>query len=169
VRRLIFTSAAALSLLLCLTFLTLFARSYWRYDHFSYIFPRQIICLDSLRGQMSLVDGRTVAATSNTGWGWSSDSSDSYPLWYSVYKSDFRHEEQSLPAGAIVQWWVFSHWIPAAITAIMPTIFVLNRRRGGKRGQACCSSCGYSLTGNVSGVCPECGTQVPSRKCGFSF
>ena len=23
-----------------------------------------------------------------------------------------------------------------------------------------CHSCGYSLTGNVSGVCPECGTPV---------
>jgi predicted RNA-binding Zn-ribbon protein involved in translation (DUF1610 family) len=23
--------------------------------------------------------------------------------------------------------------------------------------------CGYNLTGNVSGVCPECGTAVPAR------
>jgi len=23
------------------------------------------------------------------------------------------------------------------------------------------SACGYNLTGNVSGVCPECGTPVP--------
>ena len=26
-----------------------------------------------------------------------------------------------------------------------------------------CISCGYSLTGNVSGICPECGTPVPSK------
>jgi hypothetical protein len=25
-----------------------------------------------------------------------------------------------------------------------------------------CSGCGYSLTGNTSGVCPECGTSVSS-------
>lgn len=25
-----------------------------------------------------------------------------------------------------------------------------------------CCVCGYNLTGNVSGVCPECGTPVPS-------
>ena len=24
-----------------------------------------------------------------------------------------------------------------------------------------CPTCGYNLTGNVSGVCPECGTEVP--------
>ncbi len=24
----------------------------------------------------------------------------------------------------------------------------------------CCQNCGYDLTGNVSGVCPECGTEV---------
>jgi hypothetical protein len=25
----------------------------------------------------------------------------------------------------------------------------------------CCTKCGYNLTGNASGVCPECGTRVP--------
>jgi hypothetical protein len=25
-----------------------------------------------------------------------------------------------------------------------------------------CRTCGYSLTGNLSGVCPECGTRVRS-------
>lgn len=24
----------------------------------------------------------------------------------------------------------------------------------------CCRECGYDLTGNVSGVCPECGTPI---------
>ena len=27
----------------------------------------------------------------------------------------------------------------------------------------CCSFCGYCLTGNTSGVCPECGTTVKSE------
>ena len=26
--------------------------------------------------------------------------------------------------------------------------------------KGCCSACGYNLTGNTSGVCPECGTKV---------
>lgn len=34
------------------------------------------------------------------------------------------------------------------------------RRDREARGQ--CPSCGYDLTGNVSGVCPECGDVVPA-------
>jgi rRNA maturation protein Nop10 len=26
-----------------------------------------------------------------------------------------------------------------------------------------CAECGYDLTGNLSGRCPECGTQLPSK------
>jgi hypothetical protein len=26
-----------------------------------------------------------------------------------------------------------------------------------------CSTCGYDLTGNVSGICPECGTPIPKE------
>ena len=29
-----------------------------------------------------------------------------------------------------------------------------------------CRSCSYNLTGNTSGVCPECGNSVPKRKSG---
>ena len=30
-------------------------------------------------------------------------------------------------------------------------------------GVPCCIACGYNLTGNVSGVCPECGTKIEAR------
>ena len=30
-----------------------------------------------------------------------------------------------------------------------------------RRSPLDCQHCGYSLAGNVSGVCPECGTPVP--------
>ena len=26
-----------------------------------------------------------------------------------------------------------------------------------------CQTCGYNLTGNVSGICPECGEPIPDR------
>lgn len=38
----------------------------------------------------------------------------------------------------------------------IPGAIVAQRRR--KRGQ--CLSCGYNLTGNASGVCPECGRKI---------
>ena len=36
-------------------------------------------------------------------------------------------------------------------------------RRGIRRRRGCCAWCGYDLTGNVSGVCPECGMRIASR------
>ncbi len=50
-------------------------------------------------------------------------------------------------------------WLLLAILfSIFGTTLVIapaRRYRRGKRG--CCKTCGYDLTGNVSGVCPECG------------
>jgi hypothetical protein len=49
-------------------------------------------------------------------------------------------------------------WIPA-VGAGIPTIMLwrADRRR---RLRGCCRRCGYDLTGNVSGRCPECGTAI---------
>ncbi len=43
----------------------------------------------------------------------------------------------------------------------LATAFVWWRDRPPPKGH--CQSCGYELTGNVSGVCPECGDQIPER------
>lgn len=36
-------------------------------------------------------------------------------------------------------------------------------RRLRRRRRGCCVACGYDLTGNVSGACPECGADVAAR------
>ena len=36
-------------------------------------------------------------------------------------------------------------------------------RKLAARGIPCCMHCGYDLTGNESGVCPECGKALPGR------
>jgi hypothetical protein len=49
-------------------------------------------------------------------------------------------------------------WIPLLVVAL-PTAFVWWRdRRRIPPGH--CQICGYNLTGNVSGRCPECGSAV---------
>lgn len=52
--------------------------------------------------------------------------------------------------------------------AAYPTIALirgpLRRRRRRKRGL--CLSCGYDLTGNKSGVCPECGKPIETKASG---
>ncbi len=58
---------------------------------------------------------------------------------------------------------VFPLWAPALLLAAV-SLFLLLRmpvrkyyRRLGNR----CLACGYNLTGNTSGTCPECGTPIP--------
>ena len=57
-------------------------------------------------------------------------------------------------------------WIPFLLFAIPTAILFWRDRR--RLPLHCCQKCGYSLTGNVSGVCPECGMAVclPSSKAG---
>ncbi|HEY3241813.1 MAG TPA: hypothetical protein VGM03_00550 [Phycisphaerae bacterium] len=47
-------------------------------------------------------------------------------------------------------------WLPVLIL-VAPTLWLWVRDRRPKPGH--CQRCGYDLTGNTSGVCPECGTR----------
>jgi hypothetical protein len=53
-------------------------------------------------------------------------------------------------------------WLPACVFGglAIPIVRRLIRRRTRFRDPTCCPSCSYNLTGNTSGVCPECGTAV---------
>ena len=51
---------------------------------------------------------------------------------------------------------------PCALLAVYP-VFAFIRgpvRRNRRRKRGLCVQCGYNLTGNVSGRCPECGMQI---------
>jgi hypothetical protein len=49
------------------------------------------------------------------------------------------------------------------LTAFIPVLWVRHSRRVAKRRNiGHCRHCGYNLTGNTSGVCPECGTPTPA-------
>jgi hypothetical protein len=52
-------------------------------------------------------------------------------------------------------------WFIVLLTAILPLWWVRTIRHKSK-GPGCLV-CGYNLTGNTSGVCPECGTPVPKE------
>jgi len=54
------------------------------------------------------------------------------------------------------------HWLAAGAFGVLPVAWFVGRVR--RRRRACgggrCTACGYDLTGNASGVCPECGTAL---------
>ena len=49
--------------------------------------------------------------------------------------------------------------LPALAFAAYPSV-VLVRSLQRRRRKGCCGICDYNLTGNTSGICPECGTDV---------
>ena len=53
-------------------------------------------------------------------------------------------------------------WFLFALFASYPTIAFIRGplRRWRRRRRGLCQNCGYDLTGNESGVCPECGTEI---------
>lgn len=50
-------------------------------------------------------------------------------------------------------------WFVMLLTAALPALWVRHRLKHGRK-LGFCARCGYNLTGNVSGVCPECGTAI---------
>ncbi|HEY8749907.1 MAG TPA: hypothetical protein VIM11_18125 [Tepidisphaeraceae bacterium] len=53
---------------------------------------------------------------------------------------------------------VVQYRLLAMVFAVLPMVWLFTRRR--KRRTGTCEMCGYDLTGNASGVCPECGAAI---------
>jgi hypothetical protein len=53
------------------------------------------------------------------------------------------------------------YWFLVVAFSIPPTARFLQFLRARKRDPDGCPTCGYNLTGNTSGTCPECGSAVP--------
>jgi hypothetical protein len=59
-------------------------------------------------------------------------------------------------------------WFLFVVSSLYPLIAFIRGplRRWRRRRKGLCVSCGYNLTGNVSEVCPECGTSLPGNRLG---
>ena len=153
------------SLLLCAAACVLWVRGYWRSDLIGYAVARG----DGARAAAWLCSGRggigVVAISAPPGrvypvgavwraqppqYG-GADWSDLANGRLGLYVAASRDTHGLGVAGVC---------LPAPVvvlsTAVLPVLHLLRRRRRLRPGQ--CAHCGYNLTGNVSGVCPECGT-----------
>jgi len=64
-----------------------------------------------------------------------------------------------VPAPAREILWInLPFWLLAALTGAPTALLLYQDRRRTRPG--CCRRCGYDLTGNVSGICPECGVPI---------
>ena len=112
-------------------------------------------------------------------------SSKRFRRWYRILTTDVRRNSTASfcaggffalfgVCGLCVSAWFATLSLPLAIVPRVPLVLgvlslVLGVTlvRGGLRLRLRehpdnCSSCAYNLTGNVSGVCPECGTKIES-------
>jgi hypothetical protein len=62
-------------------------------------------------------------------------------------------------------WWLMQFAMFPFIAFIVWRI-VLARRQERRRMKHLCMMCGYNLTGNLSGLCPECGSAIPDANPG---
>jgi hypothetical protein len=58
---------------------------------------------------------------------------------------------------------VFPCWSVLLLSSLLPVWWAIRARTKPAMNRSTCSTCGYDLTGNVSGVCPECGTAIPAK------
>jgi hypothetical protein len=49
------------------------------------------------------------------------------------------------------------------VTSLFVIIYFATKRKGGNRSNRC-GGCGYNLSLNVSGICPECGSPIPDKQ-----
>jgi hypothetical protein len=53
--------------------------------------------------------------------------------------------------------------LPLWLISIAIVAFTIWRKRRRRRDPTACPTCGYNLTANTSGICPECGTPVARK------
>ena len=77
-----------------------------------------------------------------------------------------------LPRLIPMAWRGTVRWLVVALTLFACWALILSFKKTIRRtlwgalvehGIPCCGSCGYDLKGNLSGTCPECGTEVRQR------
>ena len=60
-----------------------------------------------------------------------------------------------------------SYWLIILASLLLPATYILTAFHTGKHPYPSCPSCGYNITGNTSGTCPECGSPVPQASRQF--
>jgi hypothetical protein len=82
-------------------------------------------------------------------------------------RAGFQFRRPPPRAKELPSWWAVGvpFWVIVPVLVVLPlrkfvkyVVRWRRRRRGG------CTACGYSLTGNTSGTCPECGSMIAGQE-----
>jgi hypothetical protein len=176
----VFKIVSALSLLLCAGSIAVWALSHWALESLNKgITDRWEICCYSGCDRLTLAIARWTGGHAdprlrcdcdwgdslglNVDWGLSEPlRAETGDHWCGCRRNVFI---DGLYAGIppTADCWFVSprYWQLALLFAILPTWSVVRfLRRRGRIDPSVCPACNYNLTGNASGVCPECGNKI---------
>lgn len=130
--------------------------------------PRTIVRARSAYGHIEVEIYRSDRPDRNRSWGWFAYPAIAFRLNVTslVAGFGFANKTYSHPGyNSEETFLVVPHWFLFIFFAALPTAFyfVSNRHRS-IEGRNRCRACGYDLTGNTSGVCPECGAAVKASE-----
>ncbi len=184
-------AVSTLSGLLLVGTLLLWARSYWRSDRVLLRYESStrpgraepLVALSAWRGVLGLTDERipaddqgydpvqhTVVVTKGIWTFHSLEYSNAsvnrlatdrvFPMGFEWRWLNSRSDQVRWPVLSVcAPMWAFSLLF---LLGLAPELWSYWRRRALRRAGHC-QQCGYDLTGNVSGRCPECGTEASQR------
>jgi hypothetical protein len=159
-----FNGLTVLSLVLCAATVTLWVRSY-RWEHLVPVEGSSQSCaIMTSRGKVvafyypnrKVVDRPITRPAMDRGIG--------NPLDHSiaclgfVYVADHQLWWRGRSVGHLGRILAVPDWFLYLVFLILPAVWF--RWGRGRLREGFCVKCGYNLTGNVSGVCPECGTVI---------
>jgi hypothetical protein len=175
IRRWGFNIASLASLLFAIATIVFWIRSHWRDDQFYWTRVSNHgtsgstvnYALVSDEGIVGVAYVRVSTASSDpAGLHWDSLEAGGLTPKTTLERLGFMHDHERVigPGGMSFTESVYA--VPAwlvVIAFLIPPIAWLRRFLKRPKSSNACRKCGYNLTGNASGVCPECGTPVPSK------
>jgi len=162
IRYIIFNTLCALSLLLMLAMLALWVRGIWVSDEYgdfygegSYIGAHHDEGIVNLHLK-KVEDGQYWPYTHDQGGYQKTPVGKGGRLFRSPWFVHFQTRDEQFMNLSITELQI-ADWIVVLVLAVLPTIWLFKWRRKWKLGPSACADCGYDLTGNETGRCPECG------------
>lgn len=157
-RRRVFILASLGSLGLSIAMGVAWLRSYWRFDDIAWTRGHWVVDIIAQYGEIGIAqDWAPSGPQWDLGTHWSHKV---YPpmreLMPNTLCCGFGITTVGL-LGPSRQVWI-PYWALTVAFGMSPACWILARLRRARRGM--CHECGYNLTGNVSGICPECGKPV---------
>jgi len=159
--RYILNTLTVVSLVLSMAAVISSANGYWHLQQIAYNTPNSHFGIESWHGHFGLY--LVNEKFGDEGWYFNhSPIKEISPLedtnldWYYLGFGMAWNKSDPSFANPIYEF-VTPFWLLTLILAVLPAIWLLKWNKRRKLGPNACPACGYDLTGNESGKCPECG------------